>query len=628
MATTTTSATSSGLSAAATAALNATPAAIAAANKANAQKIMTSLGAGSGVDTASLAQNLVDAERVPKQTAINSKISKNDARVAGYSAISYVMSQVQTAFAALKDKSNFNVLTATSSNTNALGASATTSAAIGSHEIQISQLAKGQRSVSDGFSTPNIALNGGAAMTLNLSVGTTSASAPKVQITTTQGDATAATTESSVVTFPDLSAGQSVTVGGLTYTSTGVTTVAQVAAAFASLADGAIPASTGTGTFSGKLVGFSSAAVTNGTVTFTSATASANVTDLKVSPAGVSIPVEVGKDTPQEIVKAINLSTAANAAGIKASLANTGDPSKPYKIVLSGALGASNAFTIASDNGSGASVAGLVFDSVNSQHQDAVDAKLTVNGISYTRSTNTLTDVITGVTLDLKNTTSLASPVALDLTRDDSTLKANMNALVVAYNDAMSMLNVVSDPKSKVDTYGATLVGDSTVRSLRDQLRGMFTGNSTAAAGATTVKSMWQMGYSIDEKGVMTLDSTKLDSAIQNNYNDVMVSFSGGYNKLSTYVSMPNAGIANDAYTKITKLLGPTGAIQTQSDNVTKQNTKYGDDLTKLQTRMDALLARYTKQFSAMNSIVGSVNSQKTSLKSTFDGMMATYTKN
>jgi flagellar hook-associated protein 2 len=628
MATTTTSATSSGLSAAATAALNATPAAIAAANKANAQKIMTSLGAGSGVDTASLAQNLVDAERVPKETAINGKISKNDARVAGYSAISYVMSQVQTAFAALKDKSNFNVLTATSSNTNALGVSATTSAAIGSHEIQISQLAKGQRSVSDGFSSPNIGLNGGAAMTLNLSIGTTSASAPKVQITTTQGDASAATTESSVVTFPSLNNGQSVTVGGLTYTSTGTTAAADVAAAFASLADGAIPANTSTGTFSGKLVGFSSGTTSNGAVTFTSVTANTNVADLKASPAGISIGIDAGNDTPQEIVKAINLSTAANAAGVKASLANTGDPTKPYKIVLSGALGASNAFNIASDNGSGVSVAGLVFDSVNSQHQDAVDAKLTVNGISYTRSTNTVTDVLTGVTLDLKNTTSLASPVTLDLTRDDTTIKANMNALVVAYNDAMSMLNVVSDPKSKVDTYGATLVGDSTVRSLRDQLRSMFTGNSTAAAGATTVKSMWQMGYSIDEKGVMTLDSTKLDTAIQNNYSDVMQSFTGGYNKLSTYVSMPNAGIANDAYTKITKLLGPTGAIQTQSDNVTKQNTKYADDLTKLQTRMDALLARYTKQFSAMNSIVGSVNSQKTSLKSTFDGMMATYTKN
>jgi len=48
--------------------------------------------------------------------------------------------------------------------------------------------------------------------------------------------------------------------------------------------------------------------------------------------------------------------------------------------------------------------------------------------------------------------------------------------------------------------------------------------------------------------------------------------------------------------------------------------------LTKLQARMDTLLARYQKQFASMDSMVGSVNSQKTSLKSTFDGMMASYT--
>ena len=87
---------------------------IAAANRANAQKILTSLGAGSGVDVASLAQNLVDAEGKPQINAINAKISKNQARISGYSAVSYVMSQVNTAFTALKSQSAFNSLTASS----------------------------------------------------------------------------------------------------------------------------------------------------------------------------------------------------------------------------------------------------------------------------------------------------------------------------------------------------------------------------------------------------------------------------------------------------------------------------------------------------------------------------------
>jgi flagellar hook-associated protein 2 len=86
------------------------------------------------------------------------------------------------------------------------------------------------------------------------------------------------------------------------------------------------------------------------------------------------------------------------------------------------------------------------------------------------------------------------------------------------------------------------------------------------------------------------------------------------------------AGIAGDAVRKLTNFLAPTGVLLTKSENANTENTKYRERLTKLQLRMDALLARYQKQFAAMDSMVGSVNSQKTSLKSTFDGMMATYT--
>jgi flagellar hook-associated protein 2 len=86
------------------------------------------------------------------------------------------------------------------------------------------------------------------------------------------------------------------------------------------------------------------------------------------------------------------------------------------------------------------------------------------------------------------------------------------------------------------------------------------------------------------------------------------------------------AGIAGDAVRKLTNFLAPTGVLLTKSENANTENTKHRERLTKLQLRMDALLARYQKQFAAMDSMVGSVNSQKTSLKSTFDGMMATYT--
>ena len=77
---------------------------------------------------------------------------------------------------------------------------------------------------------------------------------------------------------------------------------------------------------------------------------------------------------------------------------------------------------------------------------------------------------------------------------------------------------------------------------------------------------------------------------------------------------------------KLTKMLGPDGVLVAQSQSAEKQNSKYQLDLEKLGVRMDTLLKRYQKQFASMDSLVGNVNSQKTSLKSTFEGMMASLT--
>jgi flagellar hook-associated protein 2 len=251
----------------------------------------------------------------------------------------------------------------------------------------------------------------------------------------------------------------------------------------------------------------------------------------------------------------------------------------------------------------------------------ASDAVFSINGINMTRNTNTVTDAIAGVTLSLRAPTS--GTATLDMTRDTAGLSTKMTDLVTAYNDANDLLNQVSDPKSTLDTYGATLVGDSTVRLVRQQLRSLFQGASSTPG--SSVSAFWQLGLSVDEKGKMSLDSAKLDSSLSNHFSDVVKSLTGNYDNLSAYSKAP-AGLMGDAVRKLSNLLDPKGTLMTQSESASSQNTKYQKDLTDLQTRMDSLLARYTKQFAAMDSLVGQVNSQKTSLKSTFEGMMAAYT--
>ena len=147
-----------------------TAAQLKSANKTNAQQIMTKLGAGSGVDVTSLAQNLVDAERVPKENAINAKIAKSEAKVSGYAAVSFMLGEVKKAFESLNDKTDYGGITATVDNTSGFTATAGPSAGEGVHELSVTALAKAQRSLSGSYTSATTSLNAGQAMSLSLDI--------------------------------------------------------------------------------------------------------------------------------------------------------------------------------------------------------------------------------------------------------------------------------------------------------------------------------------------------------------------------------------------------------------------------------------------------------------------------
>jgi len=473
-----------------------TAASIAANNRTNAQKLVTALGTGSGVDVASLAQNLTDAERVPKTNAINAKINKNETRISGYAAIAYVATGVQNALNALKDERSFDGAVASVGNSATVTATAGSTATEGSHALTVTQLAKPQRSVvalssTAGFSDATTAITGLTTGSLSLSY----------------------------------------TYGGATGSQTLVAT------------------------------------------------------------------------NPTDIVKEINGNSPVT--GVKAQLVYTGSV---YKIVLSGKTGAANTFSLTDSTSTVANVAAA--------QQSSTNALFDIDGVSYTRSSNQVGDALTGVTLNLK----AVGTSSIDLTRDNSGLMSKVQDVVTAYNDAMSMLNVLSDPKSTVDTYGAALVGDSMVRTVREQLRNLVFTDSSASSATSTIKSVRNLGISVDMTGTMTLDNAKLTDAITNHFDEVVTAMTGNMNDLGEYSTAP-AGIAGDASRALTKLLKTSGPVKTLSTNTTAQNKKYQEDLANLQTRMDALLVRYQKQFANMDSMVGRNNSLKTSLKSTFDGM-------
>jgi flagellar hook-associated protein 2 len=157
---------------------------------------------------------------------------------------------------------------------------------------------------------------------------------------------------------------------------------------------------------------------------------------------------------------------------------------------------------------------------------------------------------------------------------------------------------------------------------VRTQVRNLVT--DTSSTPGTTIKAARDVGLSLDRFGKLTLDETKLDTALQNNFGEVSTMFSAGTNNQSIYSPAP-AGLAGGAINSIEKMLLSTGLIDTQSKSATTQIAKYKEELTVLDQRMAKLMTRYMSQFSVMESIVGNSNSMREGLKGTFEGMMKAY---
>ena len=325
---------------------------------------------------------------------------------------------------------------------------------------------------------------------------------------------------------------------------------------------------------------------------------------------GDATTVRVSTATPAGVVSAIN---KANL-GVKAQLVSTGDSSNPYRIaVSSSSSGTANSFTITASDDQGDPLPDLEFSTVL---RSAADASVRVDGMTLTRSSNVISDAISGTTLNLYSTTSTAASV--QLTQDLSSVKTNIQALVTTYNDFQSIVRELTDKNSTVPNLGGSLANETLVRTIQSQVRNMFIGSSSTPG--TTVKALRDVGISINSNGNLDLNQTKLDDAIINRPDEVALMLNANVSN-QDQAFRSTRGLAGDAVKKLTAMLSSTGPIASAKQSTITAENRYKDMLLRLEAQTAATLARYTKQFAAMDNIVGQANSQKTSLKNTFDAM-------
>jgi flagellar hook-associated protein 2 len=146
----------------------------------------------------------------------------------------------------------------------------------------------------------------------------------------------------------------------------------------------------------------------------------------------------------------------------------------------------------------------------------ATNASLTVDGIPISSATNTVSGAITGLTLNLTGTTPANNPVTLTVGSDTTQMSQALSTFVSDYNSALSQVNSQFTYSASSGSQGV-LGSDSTIRSLQSALESVVSYSSpNSSAGSGTIQSLSDLGITMNDDGSLSLDSSKLASAMAN----------------------------------------------------------------------------------------------------------------
>jgi flagellar hook-associated protein 2 len=430
--TTVSSTTSSSTTSATSTSSSATTNAATAAANAGAS-ILTSLGAGSGIDTATLITNLSNASFSTKEATQTANENANTAKI---SEVATLASNIDTFSTALNSLISGGTLMTqpSSSNTSVLTATAKSGAQLGnlSTQLVVKQIAKAQSLVSDYFTAS----------------------------TTTVGS------------------------GGLTLT-------------------------TGSGTF--------------------------------------NLTLDSSNNTLAGIAKAIN----AAGAGVTASIVTDATGAR---LAIKGTTGASNAFTITPTSGSDAALGGLAYPQSGgtgmTQAQAAQDAIVNVDGIDVSRSSNTIGDLIDGVTLTLVKA-SPTETIALGATRPTDAITSAISDFVSAYN------SVQAEITSSL-AIGGTFANNSSIRQMQTMLARLTSTTLNTSGGPSTLA---ELGVATARDGTLSVDSATLSKMLTNYPDGVEAMFNPSQRSSDPLIQITSTltGVKPGTY-QLTNIVADSGA--------------------------------------------------------------------
>ncbi len=316
---------------------------------------------------------------------------------------------------------------------------------------------------------------------------------------------------------------------------------------------------------------------------------------------GVLRGIDVNGDL-NSVAAAINAET--DALGVSADVVDTGivGPEQYKLVVRSSEVGSDNAYTLTFDSGN-AALDSLVTDINNGVISAGQNALISYNGVDISRPTNSIGDVIPGVTLDLKSA-DLNTTVTVTISTDAEETAETVQEFVDAYNeivDFVSGQNVVNDEGQTSNP----LFGDPTLRSIRSNLRSIVGGS--VDTGNQSFAMLAQIGIESDRDGKLTFNKSEFEEALASDEQAVASLF-----------SLEGAGIANRVQDQIDVYTDSVdGLIKTRQDGFDRLIKDITRQIERSEDRLERTEAGLKQKFANLEGLLARLQGQGNSL-STF----------
>ena len=287
-------------------------------------------------------------------------------------------------------------------------------------------------------------------------------------------------------------------------------------------------------------------------------------------------------NTLEQIRDAINAEN--DNTSVQASIINIDEGSKLILTANDSGLANTIQIAITDDDANNTDDAGLSRLNFNIQElTPALDAIFTVDGFEVTRTSNEISDVIQGVTLNLKDVGTATVSVAENL----GVAKTTIEALVTSYNELVSTLNVQGD---------TSLSGENTLLNIETRARSLFSNyynDSTA-----NINYLFQLGLSFDRDGILSFDGDQFDDVVSSNIGEIQNLFSNSEN-----------GFIASLESVIKSYTDSDGIISTRTEGLNTERQSLDDDIERISIRIEDTEARLRARFSSLDGLLSRLNS-------------------